>query len=66
MTEPERHKIMRNLLEMHREHLLERADEYEQMAKACRAAADKEQALFAKLWGERDMHPMRAASFSHA
>jgi hypothetical protein len=49
MSEQEQ-RARRNLLEMHHEHLLERAEQCERIAKACRAVVDTERARFAYLW----------------
>lgn len=43
---------MRDMLEMHREYLLERAQQYPEIAKACRAVVERERSLFAWLWYE--------------
>jgi hypothetical protein len=50
-------KVMRDMLECHREYLLERAEQYPEFAKACRAVVDRERTLFAHLWNDGDTPP---------
>lgn len=45
-------KIARDMLEMHHEYLLERAEQHPEIAKACHAVVARERTLFAHLWSE--------------
>lgn len=51
MTEQQR-ATMRDMLECHREYMLERAEQCPEIAKACRAVVERERSLFAWLWNE--------------